>query len=174
MKALFIAILAFITLGCSMQPKVVAAEKMNIDFIKPATKTGISINKGLLKTNKVTVKNWPFPEVPCAECTAIETSYFTPKGPEKRVAIYDENKNLTAFAIESRLDSAKFNDFTFEFSTENSIKICNTAECKNIKTYKKQPLSNCTVMLTDYQYTAARQNIADSGKQVFQVAGSCD
>jgi hypothetical protein len=173
MKVLLIATLAFITLGCSMQPKAISVQKMEISFIKQEAENGITIKKGLLKTNTVIVKNWPFQGTHCDQCTSIETNYFTPKGPEKRVEIYGKNKSLIAFSIESRSKTVKFNDFTVYFSEDKSIEVCNLEDCKSIQKFEELSLSNCVVMLTDYHYTAARKGIADSGRKIFQIAASC-
>lgn len=173
MKTLLIVILSFITLGCSMQPKVISVQKMEISFIKQEAENGITIKKGLLKTNTVIVKNWPFQGTHCDQCTSIETNYFTPKGPEKRVKIYDKNKSLIAFSIESHSKTVRLNDFTFDFSEDKRIEVCNLENCKSIQPFEERSLSNCVMMLTDYHYTAARKGIADSGRKIFQIAAAC-
>ena len=170
---LIVVMLSFITIGCGTQSIEPLSQKMKISFIKQEPEKAISLQRGLLRTRSATVENWPFEKYRCDQCTSTETNHFTPKGPEKRISIYNKNKDLIAFVIESRSSVAKLNAFTFKFSEGGHIEICSTEECENIYENKKHSLSSCTIILTDYQYTAARKNIADSGNQMFQVAGLC-
>lgn len=173
MKALLIAIISFIAVGCSMQPTVIMNQPMIISFVKQDSNKEVSLQTGVLKTRGVIIENWPFQQSRCNQCSSTEKVYFTPRGPEKRISIYDNSNKMIAFAIESRSTHTKLNQFSFEFAKDNSIKVCHIDKCEYIDKNRQLELSNCTIILTDYQYMPAIENIADSGKQVFQLAGFC-
>lgn len=173
MQALLLIIVSIIIAGCCTQPAMMTNQKMTISFIENESETEAILQTNFLETDGAIVKNWPFQQRECNQCSSIEKEYFTPKGPEKRVTVYDKNKNIVAFAIESRTTVTKLDGFTFKFSEKGGIEVCDAKECNRIGKYEEMQLSNCTIVLTDFQYIAPRQNIADSGKQLFQAAALC-
>lgn len=173
MKIILLTITALIFSGCSTQSTSATNQIMIFSFIKENNVTMISSNKGLLKTNTAIIKNWPFEDLFCDNCSSTEKEFFTPSGPEKRVTIYDKEDKLIALAIESHLKNIKINDFNFFHTKDNIIKVCNKEKCINIKPYEEVTLSNCNIVLTNYIYTSAKKGIADSEQQVFQAAIFC-
>ena len=172
MKLLLLVIISFSIMGCCSQNSITPTQGMKINFIEKTINNKISLNESVLQTNNAIVENWPFKEPFCEKCSSKEKIYFTPKGPEKRVSVYDNN-SLIAFALESHSSIVKFNDFTFSSSENGSLKICDAEKCETLKKLKKYKLSNCTIILTDYQYSATTKGIADSNQLMFKIAGVC-
>lgn len=173
MKLVLITISALIIIGCSTQLSSDTNQTMTISFIKENTETTISSNEALLKTKYAIVKNWPFEEMICDDYSSKEKEFFTPLGPEKRVSVYDKENNLIAFAIESHSKNIHYNNFKFFHAEENIFKICSNIKCVNMNQGTETTLSNCNIILTNYEHIAARIGIADSGQQTFQVAAFC-
>ena len=153
MKIIFIVFIYFLSLGCTLQPND-------------------SSNKKITEA-EVTILNWPFPAIYCDQCDSRKKQRFTPLGPEKYLSIYNHN-TLIALTIESRMAKMSYEGFNFEFSAKGFVYLCYNSQCKQLRPIQKETLSKCTFILTDYQFTASRKNIADSGSQLFKVAAQCN
>lgn len=153
MKIIIVTFIYLLSLGCTSQPNDSAIEEA------PAT--------------EISILNWPFPAIHCSQCDSRKKQRFTPLGPEKYLSIYNHN-TLIAFTIESRIAKMSYEGFNFEFLAEGIVDLCHNKQCKPLNLNQKVTLSKCTFILTDYQFTASRKNIADSGSQLFKVAAQCN
>jgi hypothetical protein len=153
MKIIFIVFIYFLSLGCTLQPNDSSTKKIT--------------------EAEVTILNWPFPAIYCDRCDTRKKQRFTPLGPEKYLSIYKDS-SLIAFTIESRIAKMSYEGFNFVFLAEGIVDLCHSKQCKPLNLNQKVTLSKCTFILTDYQFTASRKNIADSGSQLFKVAAQCN
>ena len=153
MKIIIVIFIYLLSSGCTSQP--------DDNFIEESPATEISIS------------NWPFPAINCDRCDTRKKQRFTPLGPEKYLSIYKDN-TLIAITVESRIANMSYEGFNFVFSAAGVVELCHNSQCKQLNLSQKVTLSKCTFILTDYQFTASRENIADSGSQLFKVAATCN
>ncbi len=153
MKIIHVIFIYLLLLGCTSQPCG------NVSETLPET--------------EVPIANWPFPAINCNRCDTRKKQRFTPLGPEKYLSIYKDN-TLIAFTIESRMANMSYEGFNFGFSAEGFVDLCYSSQCRQLRSNQRTTLSKCTFILTDQQFIASRENIADSGSQLFKIAALCN